>query len=118
LYAVVREGCAPNDGPAWRFALSETPIGCEALTNSEGYFVTLWVTDLEPGAYLLGTAPPIDGTACLCGALGDQAQAGSFRVTAASDAGVTGHIDAFFESGTRRSDTFEAIMCPGTRQCG
>lgn len=113
LYGRVKPDCAPNDGPAWQFYLSETPVSC-ATPLSEGFYVTLWTGPLEPRAYSL----PAEGTACLCGAIGDTETSGSVVLDSVSDAGVTGRIDATFRSGTVRHDAFQVIVCPGMPLCG
>ena len=119
MFGVMRADCAPNDGPAWHFVLSDTPAGCELLTQSEGYFIDLWVDPLVSGAtYELTPGGNRQGSACLCGFLGDSSVSGTVRIDAVTPAGATGHIDAVFTSGTERHDTFNVIVCPGSRMCG
>lgn len=113
LFGLARPDCAPNDGPAWQFYLSEVPVSC-TTPLSEGFYVNLWTGVLDVRSY----AFPTEGTACLCGALGDTSSSGTVRIDSVSDAGVTGRIDATFQSGTVRHDAFQLIICPGAAFCG
>jgi hypothetical protein len=119
LYGAVKPDCAPNDGPAFRFLLSDVPVDCAALdSTSEGFYVWLWASALEPRAYPIGLGFSLEGQACLCGVVGDNATSGTVTLDVVTDAGVTGHIDATFQSGTERHDAFHVLVCPGLRQCG
>lgn len=119
MFGVMRPDCAPNDGPAWHFVLSDTPAGCELLSQSEGYFIDLWVDPLVSGTtYELTPGGNRAGSACLCGFLGDSSVSGTVRLDAVTPAGATGHIDVLFSSGTERHDTFNVVLCPGSRMCG
>jgi hypothetical protein len=119
MFGVVRADCAPNDGPAWHFVLTDTPVGCEVLNDSEGYFIDLWVDPLVPGTtYELTPGGNRQGSACLCGLFENGATEGKVRIDAVSPVGMSGHIDATFVLGTVRHDTFNVIVCPGQRLCG
>jgi hypothetical protein len=119
LYAAAKPDCAPDDGPAWKFLLSPTPVTCDDLAfESEGFYLWLWAGDVEVRNYSIGTTSPTEGAACLCGAIGDQATAGSVTIHTSTDAGIAGRLNATFSTGTERRDDFNAILCPGLRQCG
>jgi len=120
LFGAVRPDCAPDDGPAFSFVLTEAPVGCEIFASySERFQVSLWTGALERNkAYSLGTTFAHDGAACLCGVVSDQATSGFVTLVDVTDAGVTGRVDAVFESGAQRHDRFEVVMCPGLPFCG
>ncbi len=113
LFGVVRPDCGPADGPAFSFQFSETPLTCDAVTG-EGFYASLWVGELVPGSYTLGPDFSQQGQACLCGVVADQAALGSsLTIDTATDAGVTGRIDATFQSGTQVHTRWDVIRCPG-----
>lgn len=119
LFGAVRPDCAPNDGAAWHFILSYAPVTCDALNNVEGYFIDLWTDPLVPGTtYELTPGGNRQGSACLCGFVGDSSVSGSVRIDTVSPTEVRGHIDAVFSTGAERHETFNVIVCPGQRMCG
>jgi hypothetical protein len=119
LYGAVKPDCAPNDGPAFRFVLSDVPVDCSYLDSaSEGFYVWLWAAELQPRSYSLAPDLSSEGQACLCGVVANQALGGSVTLDVVTDAGVSGRIDATFMSGSQRHDAFQVLMCPGLRQCG
>ena len=113
LFGLAKRDCGPTDGPAWQLYLSELPVSC-TTPISEGFYVNLWTGSLDQRSYSL----PADGSACLCGALGDTSTSGTVTIDSATDAGVTGRIDATFHSGAVRHDAFQLIVCPGSPFCG
>ncbi len=118
LYGLARPDCAPNDGPAWRLLLSETPVSC-ALNESEGFYVWLWTGPLETRAYPLGgSSSTSEGSACLCGALGDTVRSATVVLDGVSSSELTGRFDGVFQSGTERHDAFRVIICPAVGVCG
>ena len=118
LFGTVRRSCAPWDGPALSFELSETPLSCDA-PQAEGFFVSLWIPEPVPGRYTLGPDFNHQGEACLCGAVANPAQLGSMmQIDASSDAGVMGRIDATFQGGEKVQRGVQVIWCPGMPLCG
>ncbi len=113
LFGLVRPDCAPNDGPAFRFHLSDVPLSCDT-PESEGFYVSLWTPQMLPASYTLGPDFSQQGSACLCGAIGDLSLVGSvMRIDTATDAGVTGRIDATFQTGSQVHTNWQVIVCPG-----
>jgi hypothetical protein len=115
LVGVGLPSCAPNDGPSWAFMLSSQPLTC-ANAFGEGFSVELWVADLVPGTYALGSSA--NGTACLCGVVGDVAQHGTMVVEQVTATEVVGRVDAVFQSGSEAHQRFRVQRCPSARQCG
>jgi len=113
LYGLAKRDCGPTDGLAWQFYLSEVPVSC-TTPISEGFYVNLWTGSLDLRTFSL----PAEGSACLCGAFGDDSISGTVTIDSSSDAGVTGRIDATFHSGAVRHDAFQLIVCPATPLCG
>ena len=113
LFGLAKRDCGPTDGPAWQLLLSELPVTCETA-SSEGFYVNLWTGSLDVRTFSL----PANGSACLCGVVGDTSTSGTVTIDSASDAGVSGRIDATFHSGAVRHDAFQLIVCPGAPLCG
>lgn len=115
--AVLREDCRANGGPQVTFALSTSPLTCNAL-NSEGLLVHLWDTSPQVGTYQLQKSGGGDGQACQCGIVAFYAETGSkFEVSRVSDAGVEGRIDAIFGVGNAVHGTFRGAWCQSLRPC-
>jgi hypothetical protein len=115
LLGLARASCAPNDGPAWSFMLSSLALTC-STGFGEGFSVDLWVGDLVPGTYTLGSSA--SGTACLCGVVGDLAQSGTMVIEQVTATQVVGRVDAVFQSGSQAHQRFRVQLCASVRQCG
>ena len=112
---VVHHTCAPTGSPALTFTLSNQAISC-SQKQSEGFFVTMNVGQVRAGDTF---SLPEMASACQCGVIANRATQGVVVIDGATDAGVTGHLNATFGTGGKIEGLFNVVVCQdGTVLCG
>ena len=116
---IMKAECAPNDGPAVTFALTE---GQQARCDESVYPVvtaTLWRAVIPGDRFTLDPAQKGgEGVLMRCQTAGQCATgSGSVHIVGAHEGGLIVEIDASFE-GAPVKQSFWAQPCPGQPTCG